>query len=103
MTEKILQLQTEKTLFWTLVAILFLCAGFYMYSINTTIRNVVSRQNLENEATQLTLNIGTEEYKSISLRNGITLSLAHSLGFRDVSEKTFISRNTTSYVSYLTR
>ena len=50
MVEKVLQLNREKTLFWTLVGILFLCAGLYIYFINATVHNVVARQNLENES-----------------------------------------------------
>ena len=101
MVEKVLQLNREKTIFWTLLGILFLCAGFYMYFINTTIHNTVSRQNLEKEASQLTLKIGSEEFKYITMRNGITLGLAYSLGFKDVEAKTFISRNNSSSVAYL--
>lgn len=103
MTEKILQLHTEKNIFWTLLGILLLCTAFYMYAINLTIHNVVSRQNLDNKASELTLSISSKEYTYITMRNNITLPLAYSLGFKDVSEKTFVSRNSTSFVSYLSR
>lgn len=107
MTEKILHLNTEKNMFWALVVILFLCTGLYMYLVTTTIHNVVSRQNLENKATQISLAIAKSEYQYIGLRNNITLSYAYSLGFRDISEKNFISRNsnvkTMNVVSYLSR
>jgi hypothetical protein len=98
----LLQLQREKTIFWSLLAILVLCAGFYMYCINSTVHNVVARQNFENVASALTLSIGSEEFKYITMRNGVTLSLAYSLGFTDVSQKTFISKNIQNQVSYLT-
>ncbi len=103
MTEKVLQLNREKTLFWTLVGILFLCIGLYMYFINATVHNVVIRQNLESEASTLTLSIGSQEFKYISNRNAITLPLAYSLGFKDVSAKTFLSKTPSSQVSYLPR
>ena len=96
MTEKILQLNTEKNIFWTLTAILLLCAGFYIYSITATIHNVVERQNLENKASSLSLSIGSEEFKYITMRGDITVGLAYSLGFKDSSNKIFLSRNSTN-------
>jgi hypothetical protein len=102
MVEKVLQLNREKTMFWTLVGILLFCAGFYMYCINATVHNVVARQNLETESSQLTLSIGSQEFQYISKRNGITMATAQELGFREVSAKTFISRDG-GQVSYATR
>jgi len=112
MTQAILQLNREKTIFWLLLGILFSCVSFYMYFINTTIHNVVVRQNLELEASKLTFSIGREEFQYITMRNKVTLPLAYSLGFKDIKNKTFISRNSnligigqtpTNQVSYLTR
>ena len=102
MTEKILQLNTEKNIFWTLIGILFFCAIFYMYSINVTIRNVVARQNFENKVVDLSLSVGNDEFQYITLRNGVTLQLAYSLGFKDVKEKTYVSKKTVGYVSQST-
>ena len=102
MTEKILQLNTEKNIFWTLIGILFFCAIFYMYSINVTIRNVVARQNLENKISELTLSVGNHEFQYIALRNSVTLPLAYSMGFKDVKEKTYISKKTVGYVAIAT-
>ncbi len=101
MVEKVLELNREKTIFWTLLGVLFLCAGFYMYFINSTIHNIVARQNLENEVSKLTLTIGSLEFQYISLRNAVTLDLAYSLGFKEVTAKTFISKSANSQVSYL--
>lgn len=103
MVEKVLQLNREKTIFWTLLGVLFLCAGFYMYCINTTVHNIVARQNLESESSSLTLSIGSGEFKYISKRNTITMSLATSLGFKNVTAKTFISRAGQNQVSFLSR
>lgn len=103
MVEKVLQLNREKTIFWTLLGVLFLCAGFYMYCINTTVHNIVARQNLEGESSSLTLSIGSEEFKYISKRNAVTMALATSLGFKDVSAKVFISRGGSNQVSFLSR
>lgn len=100
--EKILQLNInkEKVAFWTLIGILFLCIGFYMYSINMTVRNVVAREKIEARISELALSTSNSEFQYINKRNGITLSTAHVLGFQDVAEKKFVSKNSVSLVSY---
>ena len=103
MVEKVLELNREKTIFWTLLGILLLSIGFYMYCVNSTVHNVVARQNLENEASKLTLSIGSKEFKYISKRNSITIQLAYSLGFQDVSKKTFIQSKLQAGVAFLSR
>ena len=103
MVEQVLQINREKYIFWSLFGILFLCAGFYIYFINSTIHNTVSRQNLEKEASLLTLKIGSEEFKYITLRNTVTLPLAYSLGFADVSVNAFVSRTNNPSVAYAPR
>jgi hypothetical protein len=103
MTEKILELKKEKNIFWTLTAILLLCVGFYMYFINTTVRNVVSRENLENESSKIALEISSNEFKYITLRNSVTLQLAYSIGFKDAENKKFISQNGGNFVSFLSK
>ena len=99
MVEKILELNKEKTIFWSLLGALLLSLGFYMYCINATVHNVVVRQNLESEASSLTLEIGNKEFKYITKRNAVTLELAHSLGFKDVETKKFISRSSATKVA----
>jgi hypothetical protein len=103
MVEKVLQINREKTIFWSLLTILFISIFFYMYFINTTIHNVVLRQNLEAEASKLSLSIGNEEFQYITKRNEVTLQLAYSLGFKEVSDKTFVYRNPSRDVAYLSR
>lgn len=103
MVEKVLQLNKEKTIFWSLLGALVLCAGFYMYCINVTVHNVVARQNLESESSSLTLSIGSQEFQYISKRNSITMALARELGFKDVSAKSFISKSAGTQVSFASR
>ena len=103
MVEKVLELNREKTIFWALLGTLLLSLGFYMYCVNSTVHNVVTRQNLENEASKLTLSIGSEEFKYISKRNSITIQLAYSMGFQDVSKKIFIQSKPETSVAFLSR
>jgi hypothetical protein len=91
MAEKIIQLNTEKNIFWTLVGILFFCLCFYMYSINMTVRNVVAREGLQNKISALSLSTSNSEFQYIAEQNAVTLPLAYSLGFRDVAQKIYIS------------
>jgi len=101
MVERVLQLNTEKNIFWILFGVLVLLTGFYAYFVRATIGNVVLQQNLEAEASNLSLSIGSKEFEYISKRNDITLALAHSLGFQDNQEKVFISRSSFTKVAYL--
>lgn len=105
MVEKVLQINNkEKTIFWSLIAVLVLCCGFYMYCVNATVHNTITRQNLEAEASALTLEIGRQEFQYISKRNAVTLALAHSLGFKDTTPTSFVSKKSNgSEVSFLSR
>jgi len=103
MIEKVLQINNQKTIFWSLLGILLISIGFYMYFINATVHNIVARQNLEAEAGALTLSIGKQEFAYIQAKNGVTLEMAYNMGFEDVKEKTYISRNSVSQVSFLSR
>ena len=101
MIQIIEQLNREKAIFWTLLGILFLSVGFYLFCINTTVRNVVSREKMENESIKIALDISNKEFQYISMKNSITISLAYALGFKDSSQKTFLSKNSNSVVSYV--
>lgn len=94
------QIDKEKIIFWTLAGMLVFCIGFYMFCIRATIQNVVLRDNFEEEATLISMDIGDKEFKYISMKNNINMSLARSLGFEQVSDKSFISKKSVGYVSY---
>src|ERR1035437_525346 len=99
MAEKIIQLNTEKNIFWTLCGILFFCLCFYMYSINMTVRNVVLRSALQNKISAMTLSVGNSEFQYITAQNNVTLASAYSLGFKDVAEKIYISKRPVAEVA----
>ncbi len=96
-----LQINREKTIFWTLVGILAISIAFYMYCINATVHNTVTRQNLELEASKLSLKIGNEEFQYISKRNGVNLALAHSLGYKDAQPEEYIPRTPETKVAFV--
>jgi len=101
MVEKILQLNREKTLFWSLLGIFIFSISFYMYLINTTVHNVVSSQNIEAKISGLNLAISNKEFQYINNRNAVTISLAYSMGFKEVSPKTYLREKSTNSVSFL--
>jgi C4-dicarboxylate transporter len=99
MSEKILQFNNEKNLFWTLSFIIGLCGIFYIYCIISIIHNVVARQESANQVANLLTDIGSKEFDFINLKNNITLSYAESHGFAEVKEKTFINNTSVSLAS----
>lgn len=101
MLQNVLQINREKTIFWSLLLTLLISIGFYMYFINTTVRNVVAAQNLEAKISALNLSISNKEFKYISSRNSVTLNLAYSMGFKDIQSKTYITEKSTKSVSIL--
>ena len=103
MVEKVLQLNREKYIFWTLLGTLFICAGFYIYFINATIHNAVAVQNLESEASSLTVGLGAREFEYITKRSAVTVELAYSLGFKDTEVKSYISKKSNSAFAFLNR
>ncbi len=101
MLTKTLQINREKIAFWTIFGILTLSIAFYMYCVNVTVHNTVARQNLEQEASRLALKIGNEEFQYITMRNSVTIGLAHSLGFRESAPSQYISRSEEAKVAFL--
>lgn len=91
MVEKVLELNRERTIFWLLIGTLFISMCFYIYFINITVHNVVAREHLEQEASQLTLYIGNKEFEYISKRNTINVDMAHTLGFKEAKVTAYVS------------
>jgi hypothetical protein len=86
---------STRTLFYLLTALLITVFGYYAYLINRTVMNVVARENTEREIAALSGTIGELEFEYITLRNAVTLELAHAKGFQDATPTQFISRAVT--------
>ena len=89
----------EKNMFWGLSGIIFFSAIFYIYCVTTTIHNVVARERIDTQASELALSIGQKEFDLIGLKNNITLARAQNLGFVEVDNKTFITKQSVSFAS----
>ena len=75
----------------SLFALILGAAFIYGYCINATIANVISRQNVQKEIGMLNSQVSSLESQSMTLKEGVTPTLAAKLGFVDVSETSFIS------------
>jgi len=96
MKEKILQINNEKNIFWTLVLLVIAGFSFYLYCVSVTTLNVVSRQKLEKEIFSIQSTIGSLESEYMSKKNNISIEYAYSLGFKDVSKVTYINKKSLS-------
>lgn len=103
MVEKALQLNREKAIFWTLSGALFISLCFYIFFVRMTIHNVVARENLENQAGQLTLVIGNKEFEYISKRNSVNMALARSMGFKEASVTAYLTAKSRDNFAYASR
>ena len=88
-----LQAMSTKKLFFVLLTALILMFASYVYLVNKTIMNVVARERTEKTLSKLSTTIGGLEFKYITLKNNITLELAHAKGFQDSTNTTFLAKN----------
>lgn len=94
MQTKTITLPQYKHLFFALSAISMLCLVLYVIAINQTVRNVVARQKMQAELSQLTSKIGEMEFSYITAKNSIDLNKAYALGFKDVANNAYVQRET---------
>jgi hypothetical protein len=94
MKSVVLKLNNEdlkKNIFWFSLSIIVISMIFYVYFVISTVKNVVARDNIEIKNSELALLIGSKEFDFINLKNNVTLSLAESKGFKEVSDKVYIT------------
>ncbi|MFO0718971.1 MAG: hypothetical protein U0522_03010 [Candidatus Paceibacterota bacterium] len=101
MKAKIESLKDERVMVWTAVWIIIALVLLYVYFMNQTVFNVAKRASLEQEMVIRNSNISELEFKSISLRNEIDLKLAYSLGYKDVKNPRYVSKNPTTALAKL--
>ena len=103
-TLKKLQSLNTKVLFFFILALLLSVFGTYVYLVNKTIMNVVAREQTIKTVSSLSSTIGGLEFKYITLKNSVTLDLAHSKGFQDFSPTTFLAeQKPAATISYNSR
>ncbi|HEY5587343.1 MAG TPA: hypothetical protein VIK86_00145 [Candidatus Paceibacterota bacterium] len=84
---------TQKILFRILISGSVVLFAVYIYLIGSITFNVVARKSLENTKTELTSHVNQLELTYLSNVNKINKEYAISLGFVDVHQNIFASRN----------
>ncbi len=87
-----LQALNTKVLFFAALALLVSLFALYVYLVNRTVMNVVAREQTGRTVATLSTSIGGLEFKYITLKDSITLDLAHEKGFMDFSPTTFLAQ-----------
>jgi uncharacterized oligopeptide transporter (OPT) family protein len=91
----------KEKIFAILVGAIILTACFYVFLLQRAIVNVVERQHVSIETKSLSANVSDLEEQYFSMKNKITLDLAHSKGLKDASTISYISKKSvTAYVSH---
>lgn len=88
--------------FWILVTISILSLSIYIYAINSTARNIATRQSLERQVAKVSANLDSLEFAYIELKNNVTMELAYQYGFREVKSPLYVSRAHSSALSFNT-
>lgn len=92
MKAKVLNLHTNRSIFYALIAISIMSASVYVYGISKAVHNVAERQSLEKQLSSRTVQVSDLEFQYLSLKNNVDMELARSLGFRQTDEAHFVSR-----------
>lgn len=80
------------TIFWSLLVGIVVLAGFYMFNVQKTVRNVVERSTLQSDIVTLNSKLSESEFQYINSVGDITLESAQKLGFQSAVDKTFVTR-----------
>lgn len=85
---------SQKHIFYILAVAAFFMLATYVYFVNQTVWNVVSRQNAVKTIYKVSSEVAELEASYMSLSSSLTLDHAHALGFKEVlSEDTlFVER-----------
>lgn len=95
-----ISIEDRERTFWFLASVSLLSLFVYIYAINAAAHHIAVRQNLEKEVAETNTRLSTLEFNVIALKNNVTLEVAQSYGFEEVSAPLYVSR--TSSASSLT-
>jgi len=83
----------EKRVIWTLAIFAIIIAISYGYFVKQAIVNVVLREEIGQNISDIEASVSSLEVKYIDLKNKINLDYAYSLGYREAEGIKFVSRN----------
>ena len=92
MKAKVLNLHTNRALFYALIAVSVISSVVYVYGISKAVHNVAERQGLEKQLSARTAQVSDLEFQYLSLKNNVDMKLALSMGFVQTDEAHFVSR-----------
>lgn len=96
MPTKIIAIKNSPATFYLLLGAILFAATFYIYSVNSAVRNAVAREQAEGVISELQTKVSELEYKYMNLENRMTLESAANLDLHEPTGKIFISRNSSS-------
>ena len=79
-----------KILTWSLLAVILICLISYGYLIRGSIVNIVARQNMETQLSDLGSRVSDLETEYLKAEGNITPELATSMGFVAVADQKFV-------------
>jgi hypothetical protein len=82
----------REKIFAILITAILISACAYVFLLQKAIVNVVERQKLSTKTKSLSVQVGDLEEKYFSIKNSITLDLAHSKGLKDAEVISYISK-----------
>ena len=88
-----LSYEHREKLFWYIVGVSVISLFAYIYAINAAAHHIAVRQNLEKEVALMKAELGSLQFTSIALKNGITIEKAYELGFTEVRRPLYVSRD----------
>ena len=86
--------------FWFLTGACLFALATYVYAVNATAHHVAERAALEREASDLSAEIATLEFRSIALKGDITLDLARQYGFEEVEKPLYVASDKADSLSF---
>jgi len=99
---KTISYESRVQFFWVLTGISVLSLFVYIYAVASTAKNIALSENLEEKITSVLSELEPLEFTYIELKNSVTLELANSLGFKEIKNPLYISRNEAPSLSFNT-
>ncbi len=84
--------QHRERIFAVLVVSILLTACAYVFLLQKAIINVVQREKISKTAAEISMSVNELEAKYFTLKNTVTLELAHSKGLKDAEVTAYISK-----------
>ena len=83
----------DRRIFCVLVTLSSIAVIAYLYFLSISVYSVIGRRSADKEISNITINISLLESQYVAVDNKISLELAHTKGFYDISVPRFISRD----------